>query len=110
MNVKTTHWPPRSADCGNKLRLWESAGIIDHKDARILSLDPAAVRVRETTRARTESVSITRGSAIAPQNVPSLVSGSRETTPAVRKSGGLRRLGISPHLCFGPENEDFVLS
>ena len=39
-----------------------------------------------------------------------LVSGSRETIPAVRKSGGRRRLGISPHLYFGPENEDFVLS
>ena len=71
---------------------------------------PPAVRVRETTRARTVSVFIMRGSAIAPRNVPSLVSGNRETIPAVCKSGRRRRLGISPHLCFGPENEDFVFS
>ena len=42
-------------------------GIIDHEDVRILSLDPAAVRVRETIRARTEFASIMRGSAIAPR-------------------------------------------
>ena len=110
MHVKTTHWPPRLADCGNKLKLWKSADIIDHDDARIHSLDPAAVRVRETSRARTGYVSNTRGSVIALRNVPFHASGSRETTPAVRESGGRRRLGISPHLCHGPENEDFVFS
>ena len=71
---------------------------------------PGAVPVRETTRVRTEFAFIMRDSAIAPRNAPSRVSGSRETTPAIRKSGGRRRLGISPHLYRGLENENFVLS
>ena len=54
--------------------------------------------------------SITRGSMIALRSVTSHASGSRETIPVVRKSGRLRRLGISPHLGHGPEDKDFVLN